>query len=49
MEYLVFWECYPPEEAIWDPRENLVGTADKALREFLTRYPQQPQDPQAKV
>ena len=30
VEYLVFLEGYPPEEATWEPGENLVGTADEA-------------------
>ena len=49
VEYLVFREGYPPEEATWEPGENLVGTADEALREFHRRYPKQPQDPRVKV
>ena len=49
VEYLVFWKGYPPEEATWEPGANLVGTADKALREFHKRYPKQTQDPGVKA
>ena len=49
VEYLVFWEGYPPEEATWEPGENLVRMADKVFGEFHMRYPKQPQDPQVKV
>jgi hypothetical protein len=45
VEYLVFWEGYPPEEATWEPVENLRETAEGALQEFHTRYPKQPRDP----
>ena len=44
VEYLVFWEGYPPEEATWEPGESLVGTADEALQEFHRRYPRQARD-----
>lgn len=42
VEYLVFWEGYPPEEATWEPAENLKGTADEMLTEFHKKYPKQP-------
>ena len=49
VEYLVFWEGYPPEEATWEPRESLVGTAEEALQEFHRRYPKQPWESRVKV
>ncbi len=49
VEYLMFREGYPPEEATWEPGENLAGTADEALREFHRRYPKQPRDPRVQV
>ena len=49
VQYFVFCEYYPPEEATWEPGENLVGTADEARREFHERNPKQPQDPRVKV
>ena len=49
VEYLVFWEGYPPEEAIWEPEESLVGTAEEALQEFHQRYPKQPRDSRVKA
>ena len=48
-EYLVVWEGYPPAEATWEPGENLVGTADEALKEFYKSYPRQPQDSRVNV
>ena len=42
VEYLVFWEGYPPEEATWEPAENLIGTANEVLEEFHKRNPRQP-------
>ena len=49
VEYLVFWEGYPPEEATWEPAEHLRATAEGALREFHRQYPKQPRDPQVMV
>src|SRR6266404_2159993 len=42
VEYLVFWEGYPPEEATWEPAEHLQETADEAVQRFHERYPKQP-------
>ena len=41
VEYLVFWEGCPPEEATWEPWENLEDTAEKLLLDFHLRYPVQ--------
>ena len=49
VEYLVFWEGYPPEDATWEPWENLEGTADKLLEDFHRRYPRQERDPHVTV
>lgn len=48
VEYLLFWEVYPPKEATWKPAENLVDTAEEALREFHKRYPKQSRNPRVK-
>jgi hypothetical protein len=41
MEYLVFWKRYPPEEATWEPWENLRGddSVETLVREFHRKYP----------
>src|SRR6266699_3465884 len=49
VEYLIFWEGYPPEEATREPAGNLLGTAEEALQGFHKRYPKQPQDPRVKA
>ena len=49
VEYLVFWEGYPPGEATWEPGDSLVGTAEEALQEFHKRYPKQPRDSRVKA
>ena len=49
VEYLVFWEGYPPEEATWETGESLVGTGEEALQEFHRRYPKQPRDSRVKA
>ena len=49
VEYLVFWEVYPPEKATWEPGESLVGTAEEALQEFHKRYPKHPRNSRVKA
>jgi hypothetical protein len=49
VEYLVFWEGYPPEEATWEPFENLEDTAEKLLVDFHLRYPKQARDSRVHV
>ena len=49
VEYLVFCEGYPLEEATWEPGECLVGTAEDALQEFHKRYSKQPRDSPVKA
>ena len=39
VEYLVFWKGFPPEQATWEPWENLEGTAEEAMREFHRKNP----------
>jgi hypothetical protein len=42
VEYLVFWKGYPPEEATWEPWENLEGdeAVETLIKEFHRKYPQ---------
>jgi hypothetical protein len=49
VEYLVFWEGYPPEEATWEPFENLEDTAENLLVDFHLRYPKQARDSRVHV
>jgi hypothetical protein len=39
--YLVFWQGYPPFEAIWEPAENLVHAQD-LVHLFHQWYPNKP-------
>jgi hypothetical protein len=51
VEYLVFWEGYPPEEASWEPWEHLEGdeAVETLVKEFHRRYPKQVKDPPVKL
>jgi hypothetical protein len=46
MEYLVVWKGYPPEEARWEPWENLEGdeAVEALVKEFHQKYPQAVKD-----
>ena len=50
VEYLVIWEGYADENAIWEPYENLLEPGDmddealQVIREFHLRYPRKPHD-----
>jgi hypothetical protein len=45
--YLVFWQGYAPEEATWEPWDNLEGdeAVESLVKEFHRRYPKQVKDP----
>jgi hypothetical protein len=45
VEYLVFWKGYPPEQASWEPYENLEGTAEESVREYHRRNPKKARAP----
>jgi hypothetical protein len=51
VEYLVFWQGYAPEEATWEPWENLEGdeAVESLVKEFHRRYPKQVKDPRVKL
>jgi hypothetical protein len=46
VEYLVFWKAYPPEEATWEPWENLGrdDSVEALVREFHHKYPRSVKD-----
>jgi len=44
VEYLVFWKGFPPEQATWEPWENLEGTAEEAVKEFHKGIPRKPRE-----
>jgi len=44
VEYLVFWKGFPPEQATWEPWENLEGTAEEAVKEFHKGNPRKPRE-----
>jgi hypothetical protein len=51
VEYLVFWQGYAPEEATWEPWDNLEGdeAVESLVKEFHRRYPKQVKDPWVKL
>jgi hypothetical protein len=46
VEYLVFWKGCPPEEATWEPWENLKGddAVEALVKEFHRKYPRAVRD-----
>jgi hypothetical protein len=46
VEYLVFSKGYPPEEATWEPWENLKGddAVEALVKEFHRKYPRSLRD-----
>jgi hypothetical protein len=51
VEYLVFWKGYPPEEATWEPWDNLKGddAMEALVKEFHQKYPKQAKDPRVRL
>jgi transposase InsO family protein len=51
VEYLVFWQGYPPEEASSEPWEHLEGdeAVETLVKESHRRYPKQVKDPRVKL
>jgi hypothetical protein len=51
VEYLVFWKGYPPEEATWEPWDNLKGddAVEALVKEFHQKYPKQAKDPRVRL
>jgi hypothetical protein len=47
VEYLVFWQGYPPEEA-WEHLEE-DEAVETLVKEFHRRYPKQVKDPRVKL
>jgi hypothetical protein len=51
VEYLIFWKGYPPEEATWEPWDNLEGdeAVEALVREFHRQYPWSARDQRVRL
>ena len=46
---MVVWAGYGPEENSWEPYEVLEGTAEKALKDYHSKYPRRPRDHRVEI
>ena len=49
VQYMVVWAGYGPEENSWEPYEVLEGTAEKALKDYHSKYPRRPRDHRVEI
>jgi len=49
VQYMVVWAGYGPEENSWEPYEVLEGTAEEALQDYHSKYPNRPRDHRVKA
>ena len=49
VQYTVVWAGYGPEENSWEPYEVLEGTAEKALKDYHSKYLRRPRDHRVEI
>ena len=49
VQHMVVWAGYGLEQNSWEPYEVLEGTAEKALQDYLSKYPRRPGDHRIKI
>ena len=49
VQYMDVWAGYGPEENSWEPYEVLEGTAEKALKDYRSKYLRRPRDHRVEI